>query len=129
MYKLYMNYELVSTTLFYFLIYYLSNWIYDLSSMSIFFSLHQRLVVTIAPKNETLTAGEVNGIVEIVRGEVNKVTFANPELENAVLSIVETEVGIAIVVNAAQLANAKSSIVVTELGTVIDVNPELANTP
>jgi hypothetical protein len=75
----------------------------------------------------------VGGLADIPRAlalavAILTVLFVNPELENALLSILETELPIVTDVNAAQLANAKSSIVVTELGTVIDVNPELANT-
>ena len=81
----------------------------------------------VAPKNGI-------GLPDIPRAlalalAIKTVLFDNPELENAVLSILITELGIVTDVNAAHDKNARSSIVVTELGTVIDVNPELENTP
>ena len=79
----------------------------------------------VAPKNEI-------GLPDIPRPftvGIVSVLFDNPELENAVLSILVTELGIVTDVNAVHDTNAPISIVVTELGTVIDVNPELENTP
>jgi hypothetical protein len=78
----------------------------------------------VAPKNEI-------GLPDIPRPftvGIVSVLFVNPELWNAVLSILVTELGIVTDVNAAHESNALSSIVVTELGTVIDVNPEFENT-
>jgi hypothetical protein len=77
-------------------------------------------VLTVAPKKETLGEGDAiprpfgKGIITVV----------NPELANALLPILVTELGIVTVVKKEQSSNASIPIVITELGIVTLVNEE-----
>ena len=82
------------------------------------------MVATVLPKKLTpggLAVGDVLPRVFAVAEDI--VTVVNPELLNALLPILVTELGIVIDVNPVQPKNAVGPILVTELGIVIDVNP------